>query len=332
MGPPRESSAASYRDAERVRALHWKSTTPTLPPAARGPAPYYRDGEPSGLPIAVCLPPDHAQLNLLPEVRDNALDVFKELGIPWHAGVNGGPSNHLLDSQVQCVNALGQMVTDAERSRRGFEVLLGTAEVLEIEPGRWLTFEYIGDSDFFDEGRFAPRVRGTKCTSVDAAFVHRTLDGVIELVLVESKYTESYRKRKLDPKRDATRMRRYGSALAAEDGVVHNCLLSFVDLLDEPLYQLMRQQLLAYELEKSHAHGADRVRVLNVCPTANLAYQASLHRDTQRALGATVSEVWQQLLLRPDRFVSVDSAIFLDPEITSDEYISRYGPQTSEDT
>jgi hypothetical protein len=37
--------------------------------------------------------------------------------------------------------------------------------------------------------------------------------------------------------------------------------------------------------------------------------------------------VGQQLLTRPGRFVSVDPAPFLDPEVTSAEYVSRYGQQ-----
>ena len=48
-------------------------------------------------------------------------------------------------------------------------------------------------------------------------------------------------------------------------------------------------------------------------------------RPEHRALGTTVSEAWQKLLRQPDRFVSVDSALFLDREITSWEYAHRYG-------
>jgi len=55
----------------------------------------------------------------------------------WHAGVGSGPSNHLLSSQVQCTNALGQMVTDPERIARAFGPTLGVGEVLQIEPGRF---------------------------------------------------------------------------------------------------------------------------------------------------------------------------------------------------
>jgi hypothetical protein len=170
-------------------------------------------------------------------------------------------------------------------------------------------------------------VRGTHCTSVDAAFLHRTSRGQAELVLVEWKYTESYRRRQPDPARDEVRRRRYESALAADDGPVRPDLLELSELLDEPLYQLMRQQLLAHALESDHAHGADVVRVVHVLPKANIAYQQSLHRPSQLALGGTVAEAWGRLLRHPDRFMSIDSSLFLDPVVTSAEYAARYGDE-----
>lgn len=116
----------------------------------------------------------------------------------------------------------------------------------------------------------------------------------------------------------------------AVNGPVRGDLLDFADLLDEPLYQLMRQQLLAHALETDRAHGAHRVRVVHVLPAANVAYQHSLHRDSQRAIGDTVGDVWGRLLRSPDRFVSVDSSLFLDPAITSAEYVARYGETVPE--
>ena len=316
----------AYTLQERQRAAAWKHSSASLPDEARVPAQYVnKDGVADGMPYDFCLPVDYAPLSLLAEVREPALAVFSELAIPWHAGVGDGPSNHLLSSQVQCVNALGQMVTEPCRLRRAFGGLLDTDEVLQVEPGRYLTFEYIGDADYFHEGAGEPRVRGTHCTSVDAAFLHRTSLGQVELVLVEWKYTESYRRRQPDPARDDVRRGRYETALAAEDGPVRPDLLEFSDLLDEPLYQLMRQQLLAHALESDHAHGADVVRIVHVLPKANVAYQQSLHRASQRALGGTVAEVWGRLLRNPDRFMSIDSALFLDPAITSAEYLARYG-------
>src|SRR5690606_32959687 len=134
---------------------------------------------------------------------------------------------------------------------RAFGPHLMTDDVEEIEPGRFLTFEYIGDLDVFGEAPGRQRTRGSMCTSVDAAFLHRTLDGVLELVLVEWKYTESYEPRTPSPARDRTRWERYGAALTAPDGPVRSDVLDFDHLLDEPLYQLVRQQLLAHELEKA---------------------------------------------------------------------------------
>ena len=138
----------SYTAQERERAARWKQTTSTVLAAAKVPAPY-RSADPEvGQSYDFCLPAESAALSLLPEVRPQALALFASLGIPWHMGVDGGPGNHLLSSQVQCVNALGQMVGDAARVKRAFGALLNTDEVLEIEPGRFMTFEYIGDVDY----------------------------------------------------------------------------------------------------------------------------------------------------------------------------------------
>jgi hypothetical protein len=282
-----------------------------------------KDGREAGPPLAFCLPAQWAGHNLLPDVRAQALALFAELGIPWHAGVGAGPSNHLLSSQVQCANALTAMVGDPARVVRSFGQVVDVAEVLEVEPGRFLTFEYIGPTDFFGEAPHGERIRGARCTSVDAAFSYRTSTGLHELALVEWKYTESYELRDPDPARDTVRSGRYGEAVAAPDGPIRSDVLAFEHLLDEPFYQLVRQQLLAHALEKAGV--ADVVRVLHVLPPANTAYQHSLARDEHRALGTTVSEVWRQLQRRPDRFQSVDPAMFLDEAVTSPEYVLRYG-------
>lgn len=312
--------------AERSRASAWKNGTSTLPMEARVPAPYVgKEGAPGSSAYDFCLPPQYAELSLLPEVREPMLALFAELEIPWHAGIDDGPGNHLLSSQVQCVNALGQMVADPDRIVRAFGPLLGTAEVRQIEAGRWLTFEYIGEGDLLNEAVGGKRVRGANCTSVDAAFLHRTHESVIELILVEWKYTEHYGRRAASPAKDAVRFKRYGELLAAVDGPIATDLLPFDELLQEPLYQLVRQQLLAHELEKSGAHGAGRVRVVHVLPAGNTGYHASLHGTLAPLLGETVKEVWQRLLRQPDRFMAMDSAVFLDPEITSSDYVERYG-------
>ncbi len=121
------------------------------------------------------------------------------------------------------------------------------------------------------------------------------------------------------------RWQRYGQAWLDPDGPLRSDLIPFEDMLDEPFYQLMRQQLLADRLEREHVLGADRVRVVHVLDPANVAYQQSLSRPSHHAAGQTVDEVWQQLLRRPDRFIHLDPAAFLDPRVTSPEYVARYG-------
>lgn len=325
------NTASTFTAVERARAAAWKLATETLPAEAKVAAAYVgKEGARDGPKYDFCLPAEHAAFSLLPEVREPALALFAELGIPWHAGINGGPGNHLLSSQVQCVNALGQMVADPDRIIRAFGSTLGTAEIHEIEPGRSLTFEYIGTEDHLNEAVGGQRIRGAHCTSVDAAFVHRTHEGTTELVLVEWKYTESYGPRAVVHAKDSVRRDRYGSLLADPDSPIDDELLPFEELLQEPLYQLVRQQLLAHELEKTAAHGAERVRVVHVLPAGNAAYQTSLHGTLARQLGPSVKDVWQRLLRRPDRFVPIDSAMFLDPTVTSEDYVERYGDALSQ--
>ncbi|MGE3412945.1 MAG: hypothetical protein AB7L91_12040 [Dehalococcoidia bacterium] len=307
---------------QRRRQIAWKAATDTLPAAAKVPAAYTRG--PADVMLPFCLPADFAAHNLLPTVRAPMLALFTELGIPWHDGVAGGPSGHLLSSQVQCVNALGRMVEDEERIKRAFGPVLDIVEVLEIEPGRLLTFEFIGDCDYFNEGDGSARRRGTHCTSVDGAFRYRTSRGTVELALVEWKYTESYPDARDHSTKLNTRRGRYLKDYEAEDGPVEP-LLAFEFAQDEPFYQLIRQQLLAHRLEQDPAEPAQVVRVVHVLDPRNQAYQESLVRPEHRALGATVDDVWRRILRRTDRFVHLDPVVFVDPQVTDDEYGLRYG-------
>ena len=326
--------STSFRDDQRSAAARWKAGTSSLPEAARPAAPYVgKENRVGTVAYDFCLPPAFASYNLLPDARDPALSLFAELRIPWHAGVDVGPSNHLLSSQVQCANALMPMVDDPDRIVRAFGGVLDIDEVLEIEPERFLTFEYIGPTDYFIESPGRERVRGAHSTSVDAAFRYRNSNGEVEIALVEWKYVEEYRTaRRPEPAKDATRRRRYFAAWSDPAGPVRDDLLPFEDVLDEPFYQLVRQQLLAHQLEKNRVLDADVVRVVHVHPAANDAYQQSLVRDSHRALGETVDQVWQQLLRSPDRFLVMDSDAFLDPTVTSPEYVHRYASDVAFNT
>lgn len=60
-----------------------------------------------------------------------------------------------------------------------------------------------------------------------------------------------------------------------------------------------------------------------------MGYKASPVRAEYRAVGRNVDALWTKLLPTPDRFVRVDPAVFLDPAVTSDEYIDRYSHSNS---
>ncbi|MGJ9423865.1 PGN_0703 family putative restriction endonuclease [Aeromicrobium sp. CF3.5] len=319
-----------YATGQQAIASAWKKRTPTLLGFARESAPWInQDGSPVGF-YTHCLPRESAASNLLPG-NHGAIGLFAELEIPWHCGINEGPGNNLLSSQVQCVNALMPMVNDPQRIIRAFGDLLDIAEVLEIEPNRYLTFEYIGPTDYFNEGAGQPRVRGAKCTSLDAAFLYSTSAGTTELALIEWKYTEKYnRMRKPNIRYDQTRINRYGPDYHDPSGPLRSDLIDIKWMLDEPFYQLMRQQLLAWRLEQDRAEGAAVVRILHVLPPTNDAYQASLVRH-DRQLGDSVDAVWSKLLHSPDRFIHVNPEVFLDESITSWDYIDRYSPADTHD-
>ena len=185
-----------YAIAERRRATAWKATTSDLPPEAQAPEFYLGpNGEHRSGPFPFCLPRGYASHNLLPLVRDDAIALFHGLDIPWHAGVDNGPSNHLLDSQVQCVNALMPMVTDPDRLIAALGGILDLGEVRPFPDGTYLTFEYIGDRDYLGESPRKPRRRGTRCTSVDAAFQHTAPDGARSGRPTQSPASISFRKR-----------------------------------------------------------------------------------------------------------------------------------------
>src|SRR3546814_880824 len=96
MSPP-----SAFTIQARRAASGWKAGTHVLPDSSRASAGYRGAGD-----YEFCLPTEHASHNLLSEAREIGLARFRAAGIPWHDGIGDGPSNHLLSSQVQCVNAL----------------------------------------------------------------------------------------------------------------------------------------------------------------------------------------------------------------------------------
>jgi hypothetical protein len=187
--------------------------------------------------------------NLFPAIRESIRDYFQRHHISWHAA-----NAHLLSSQVCCVNFLEPFARAPDALKALLEKLLGPiAEMLEIEPdsdpGRYIAFEFIGAVDYLNEGKSGQRIRGANCTSVDAAVRYRTTDGTIEIALIEWKYTESYGVPRAINPRNVERLRRYQDIAFYPKGPLRSdCGVNLVALFTEPVYQLLRQQMLAFQI------------------------------------------------------------------------------------
>jgi restriction endonuclease-like protein len=300
---------------ERARAIAWKRATADLPDVARRSAHYHTgDGRFILGPFDYCLPPDHAVYNLLPDARAAGLETFERLGIPWHAGIAKGPGNHLLDSQVQCVNALVPLVRNSGALLWLFGDVLPIADLLPIELDMYLTFEWIGLADHLQEGQGRRRTRGSHATSADAAIRYRSTDGRIEIGLIEWKYREDGAPN-APPDEEATKRRmRFRRQLWTDPQcLVRHDAIDHGELFVEPRYQLFRLQSLAARMRRARELDAHEVRLV-----------VAMSRRNQ-ALAADIAG-WPSLLHEPACFAVVDTDRLLAAGApTSQHYRARYG-------
>jgi hypothetical protein len=246
------------------------------------------------------LVPHQASLNLAPDIRDSAVAYFREKGITWHQH-----ANHGLSSQVCCLNFLMPLANQPAALGRVIGHALGipTPELLPIEDDRYVAFEWIGERDYLNEaGKSGSRTRGANATSADAAVRFRA-EGQIETVLIEWKYTESYGA-PISPSGNPTRIDRYKDLAFAPSGPIRNDLnLKLEDFFWEPFYQLLRQQMLALEMQKANEDGAQRVRVLHFSPAANIPLK-KVTAPALRRFGEDAFSAFKAVLVHPEDFVS----------------------------
>ena len=264
-----------------------------------------------------CVPIDHAEENLFPEIRDAAMAFFSAKGIRWHDGQNDKPSNHLCDSQACCVNFLFSFADRPEALAALLRPLFPELRrAVPFEKDTFVTFEWIGEQDYLRENRHegSRRTRGAHFTSADAVVAFERDDGRKQVVLIEWKYTESYGVAPLKTSRRGTdRMAIYKPLFDRADCPIDKQRLpSFESLFYEPFYQLMRQQFLAKEMERARESEADIVSLLHVAPSGNKDF----HRVTSpelKSLGDTATGVWKRLVKTPGRFLSVSTEELFGP-------------------
>lgn len=295
---------ASFLDLEKARYVRYKTNSPYIPSGGIAPGMY------RGKPRPFCLPLSFAEYNLFEGVRDGVRRYFDETQIEWHDGKNGNPSNHLCDSQVCCVNFLYPFARQPSALADLLRPLYpDIKDMLRVQPDdRFVVHEWIGEQNYLGEkiSRKGKRTRGANFTSADAGVMFQRQDGSRQFVLIEWKYTEAYSPVNLKLSRSGTdRTAIYGHLFNRDDFPLDKSILpSFESLFFEPFYQLMRQQLLANEMEIAGEQGANVVSLLHIAPRHNPSFQ-KVTSPALQTLGSSVTGVWRKLVKNPDRFRSV---------------------------
>ncbi len=252
--------------------------------------------------------------NLFPPIKDDAIVYFKTYGIQWWKTGNV-PPGHLLSSQVACVNHLFPLRKDAEAA---------LAVLQEIDPdfveacadfeGGFVGFEVVSNESYLNEVKPGNKqTRGANCTSVDATMCGRKIDGTKVQVLIEWKYTEAYSKDcKADGDSGKTRQSRY-NALILDAGSPLKSDVPIENFYYEPIYQLMRQTLLAWQMvkHKDQEQGADDYLHVDVIPNANVQLRNKVNApDLDKT---DLHKSWSSLLKKPERYQMIDPQDLLRP-------------------
>jgi hypothetical protein len=271
------------------------------------------------------LDPSCRSLNLAPSIRADVQRYFEMHKISWHTH-----ANHALSSQVCCLNFLAPLRHDPQTLSRLISVALSISEpeMLPVELGPdgqpWFVgFEWIGGNYLNESALSRDRTRGANATSADAIVKFRQ-QGRQETLLIEWKYTEKYGA-PIRPSGNSTRIARYRELVFGPQGPVNPSLkLDLQDFFYEPFYQLLRQQLLAREMERAREDGSERVRVLHVSPAQNTALK-KITAEKLRPFGDDACSAFARVLVRPCDFVAHSTELLFGPLLSArDDEWSQY--------
>lgn len=190
---------------------------------------------------------------------------------------------------------------------------------------RVMAFEWCSENDYLNEGDKRGRTRGANATSLDAAirFHHA---GKQRLLLIEWKYTESYGE--LLSGNHATRDSRYEKLWQWPEGPMSGDM-TLRDFYREPFYQLLRQQMLAHAIERDEESGVERVDLVHVSPSQNVALRR-ITAEKFNERGADAFAAFRATLAPEvaDRFrsVTIEAAFTCVRDDAAFDYVrGRYG-------
>lgn len=257
-------------------------------------------------PREFCVPQAVAEENLYAGIRNAAIHYFRSKRIKWHQGHNDKPSNHQCDSQVCCVNFLFPFANKPHALKSLLlPIFPDISEMLPVEDKQYIGFEWLGQEDYLKEnGNRKKRTRGANATSADAIVLFKTDTGVCQAVLIEWKYTESYSRTSIAISRSGTdRTETYRQFYDKAYCNIDKTHANYKDFFYEPFYQLLRQQLLAQEMECAKELNADIVSVLHIAPEANADFK-KITSPNLGLHGSSPTEIWSKTV-RDKRFNSV---------------------------
>jgi hypothetical protein len=247
------------------------------------------------------LPEDCVAENLFPEIRDSVQEYYKKHRVTWHRA-----HAHLLSSQVCCANFLEPFAFRPLGLKKLLEPVLGPIkEMLPIgsDPERLIAYEFVGGGNYLNEWKSGVPTPGANCTSVDAAVRFTRPNGDVEAVLIEWKYTESYGSPDKEDPANEERRRRYSGITFDPSGPVRSDLgIEIDDLFGDPIYELYRQRMLAFQIEKHGELEAKQVHNLLIAPFGNSAFRV-LRNPALSRFGDDVVTVMMSILTEPDLFV-----------------------------
>lgn len=283
--------------------------------------------------------------NLFDGIANNAINYFKENKIGWWRGKDGLPTNHMLSSQVSCVNHLFWLQNNEDAATA---VLKGIDPEFKAIPfpknvnsdkENYVEFEYDGfdlvnnnGKNIIGERRSS---RGATSTSVDAAMMAQKGDRRI-LVLIEWKYIEKYYEKAIDKTTETYIKQKsiYKNLLTMNESPINMNLFIKNDKCDydneyikfsiEPYYQLMRQTLLGWQLVGGESIIADDYIHIHVIPDKNVQL---INGKTSPNISndLDICDGWKKYLKNPNKYKHIDPKDLI--ETSAKKYnneLSRY--------
>ena len=300
--------ATEYSTRERKRQSHWRTSSPDLPDNARAAGAW------RGRTHGWILPIDAADHTLWAPIRAPLLAHFAANDIAWHGGddvdygerATTGPSPNLMDSQVSCLNFWWGL---ADVSPAALLAVVrnfapdAAKMVSPVEGGPLMEPEWMGlDNPLKERGA---RRRGQYATSADLLIAWEDHAGVRHGALIESKYSESYVSRDDRVSSRGTDRSLIYAAAAAQPWSTVSDRVPVSELIYEPFYQHLRQQLLAAAMEDAQELGLQTVALVHVAPRGNRDFHEAITAPALRGMGGSVSTVWRAMLTKPERYTSV---------------------------